>query len=299
MTDKDSLTRFIFDKTPIRGELIRLEKTFQDIIDQHDYPPSLRKLIGESLCVAGLLSAIIKFNGRLTVQFRGKGKLKFLLAQCDNDFNLRALAKWEGDLSYQELMHAFNEGVLMIMLDSGLKKSNQYQGIVAWRGNSLVESIEGYFKDSEQLSTKIWLAVSDHHAAGYLLQVMPPRDTDSFSIDQEVVAPHWSRITKLTAPISNEDLLQADYHAMLRLLYPDEEVRVYTPMPVVFRCTCTRKRGEDAILILGREEAEDELKNKNTIVVTCDFCNKEYVFDRIDVANIFENNRPPTDNHLH
>src|SRR5207244_419684 len=108
----------------------------------------------------------------LTVQFRGKGKLKLLLAQCDSEFQIRGLAKWEGELTYNDLMDSFNHGVLVIMLDSGPHKS-RYQGIVSWRGNSLVESIEGYFRDSEQLSTKIWLTVNKRTAAGFLLQVIP------------------------------------------------------------------------------------------------------------------------------
>jgi molecular chaperone Hsp33 len=299
MKENDTLIRFIFENTPIRGELIRLERSYQEIIEQHPYPEPMRRLIGETLCVAGLLSAIIKFDGRLTVQFRGTGKLKFLLAQCDNAFNLRALAKWDGDLSYEELMESFSQGVLVIMLDSGINKAHQYQGIVAWRGNSLVESIEGYFKDSEQLATKIWLAVDEHHAAGYLLQVVPPTESEAIAISHEVTLPRFDKIIYHTSLVTNDELLQADHEVLLRSLYPAEEIRVFPPDSVAFKCTCTRKRGQDAILILGREEAEDELKDKNSIVVTCDFCNKEYVFDKIEVAKIFEDHRPPTDTHLH
>ena len=299
MSDKDLLQRFIFDKVPIRGEFIHLQKSFQTIINQHTYPEPLRKLLGEALCVAGLLSAIIKFNGRLTVQFRGKGKLKLLLAQCDNQFHMRGLAKWEGALSYQDLMDAFCQGVLVIMLDSSTQK-NRYQGIVAWRGNSLAESIEGYFKESEQLATKIWLAVDDHRAAGFLLQIMPASDKKMTTIEQEIINPQWENLTKRTAQLSGKTLLNEDYQAILQKLYPEEEIRIFPDVPIAFHCSCSRKRGEDAILLLGREEAEAELKNNHSIVVTCDFCNKEYIFDSIDVAKIFESkDKPPSNIHLH
>src|SRR5277367_4669041 len=99
MTQQDLLQRFIFDKAPVRGEYIHLEDSFKEILQQHDYPPAIRRLLGEALCVAGLLTATIKFEGRLTVQFRGKGKLKFLLAQCDNHFHVRGLVKWDGDVT--------------------------------------------------------------------------------------------------------------------------------------------------------------------------------------------------------
>lgn len=301
MTNKDSkndlLQRFIFEKVPVRGEFIHLQQSFQTISKQHAYPPPIRQLLGEALCVAALLSAIIKFTGRLTVQFRGKGKLKLLLAQCDNHFDLRGLAKWEGELTYADLMDSFNQGVLMIMLDSGPNK--RYQGIVSWRGNSLVESIEGYFKDSEQLDTKIWLSVNEVSAVGFLLQVIPSKERVK-GIEDEIIFPHWEYITKLTANLNATDMIKLDYQTLLSKLYPNEEIRVFPAVPVSFNCTCSRKRGEDAIFILGREEAEAELKDKHSIVVTCDFCNKEYIFDRVDVAKIFEDrDKPPSQTTLH
>ncbi|EKD71427.1 MAG: 33 kDa chaperonin [uncultured bacterium] len=297
MANSDLLHRFIFENAPVRGEFIYLEDSFQKIIQQHSYPEPIKKLLGEALSVAGLLSAIIKFQGRLTVQFRGQGKLKLLLAQCDNQFHLRGLAKWEGELDYAELMDAFNDGVLVIMLDSSVSQA-RYQGIVAWQGNSLTESIEGYFQDSEQLATKLWLSVNDRSAAGFLLQVVPSSEGSVAGIEHDIITPHWERINRLTAFLQPDDMHQLDYPMLLRKLYPDEEIRIFEAVPLKFSCTCTRKKGEDAIRILGQEEAEAELAGKQSIVVTCDFCNKTYVFDRIDVAKIFANH-PPSSDHLH
>lgn len=300
MLNKDSLQRFIFDKAPVRGEFIHLDESYRTIINQHAYPPPIRRLLGEALCVATLLTAIIKFNGRLTVQFRGKGKLKLLLAQCDNRLQLRGLVKWEGDLSYEDLMESFNDGVLAIMLDSGSKKKSSYQGFVKWRGNSLVESIEAYFRESEQLATKLWLAIDDECAAGMLLQVLPTKDSQLQSIEHETMALHWERITRVTALITSHDLLYSTSTDMLRRLYPEEDIRLFESTPVSFRCTCSRARGEEAIAILGQKEAEDELRIHQVIVVTCDFCNSEYTYDRVDVAAIFaKKNGGATDNHLH
>lgn len=299
MAKTDLLQRFIFENAPIRGEFIHLEESFQTIIQQHAYPEPIRRLLGEALSVAGLLSAIIKFTGRLTVQFRGKGKLKLLLAQCDNQFHLRGLVKWDGDLSYEDLMESFNEGVLVIMLDSGLK--NRYQGIVSWRGHSLVESIEGYFRESEQLATKIWLSVNETQAAGFLLQIIPTAKKETVTVEQDNMHLQWERVTKQTAlHLNKQTLFNSDYQTVLSELYPEEEIRVFSSVPVSFQCGCSRKRGEDAILVLGQEEAEAEIKDKQTIVVTCDFCNAEYIFDRIDVDQLFRNkDQPPTNIHLH
>lgn len=297
MRNKDLLNRFIFEKAPIRGEFVQLQESVLTILNQHDYPPSIRQLLGEALCVAVLLTAIIKFQGRLTVQFRGQGKLKLLLAQCDHHFHLRGLVKWDGEMSYSELMDAFNDGILVIMLDTG--GIGRYQGIVSWRGNSLLESIEGFFKESEQLATKLWLCVGKESAAGFLLQVIPTKENATLSLQEDIDNADWKHIMELTEKLDPEEMLHLDAEKLLKKLYPAEEVRLFSPVPVMFKCTCTRKRGEDAILLLGQKEAEEELASKKSIVVTCDFCNEEYIFDKVDVSAIFKNKERPPPTNIH
>lgn len=296
----DILHRFIFENDPVRGEYIKLQDSLHTILKQHDYPPAVARLLGEALTIAALLSAIIKFKGRLTVQFRGKGKLRLLLAQCDDQNQIRGLAKYdEGVTTYEELIAAFHDGVLVIMIDTG-SNGQRYQGVVEWKGDSLAESIEHYFDRSEQLATKIKLAVNEEAAIGFLLQVVPMPDTTSIGIQNEIIMPSWQRISKLTEAADDSVLRVIDYPDLLTHLYPEETIRIFDGSPVTFHCGCTRKRGQDAIYVLGRVEAEEELRDKQTIVVTCDFCNQEYVFDRVDVEEIFRlHDQPPPDTHLH
>jgi len=295
----DILHRFIFENDPVRGEYIKLQDSFHTIVQQHDYPPAVQRLLGEALCVATLLSAIIKFKGRLTVQFRGKGKLRLLLAQCDDQNQIRGLAKYDGVSSYEELVAAFHDGVLVIMIDTGAN-GQRYQGVVEWKGDSLAESIEHYFQRSEQLATKIMLSVDEKAAVGYLLQVVPMMEQNSLGIQNEIIMPSWQRIISLTEKANESILKDRTYPELLTHLYPEETIRIFDGANVTFHCGCTRKRGQDAIYILGRKEAEEELKDKQSIVVTCDFCNKEYVFDRVDVEEIFRlHDQPPPDTHLH
>ncbi len=286
MNDKDILQRFLFENAPVRGELVHLNESYQTIIQQHAYPPLIRQLLGEALAVVCLLSALIKGTGRLTVQFRGQGKLKLLLAQCDHSFNLRGIVQYEGELSQNELLEAQQQGVLAIMVDSDGPNAAQYQGIVAWHGESLTNAIEGYFMQSEQLPTRLWLAVSDTSVAGLLLQVLPEEKPEQLRND-------WEHLILLTETIKPVELLKLPNAALLHRLYSQEEVRVFEQMPIVFRCTCSVKRCENAILVLGQEEAEQELKGKQKISVTCEFCNKEYHFDRVDVAAIFKKGGHP------
>lgn len=299
MTESDTLHRFIFENEPVRGEFVHLDASLQTILNQHQYPPLIRRLLSEALCAAVLLSAVIKFKGRLTLQFRGKGKIKLLLAQCNHQLGIRGLVKFDTDLTEDELQTALQDGVLAILLDGGSKET-QYQGIVPWQGHSLAESIEGYFKQSEQLPTRIWLSVKDNCAAGFMLQVVPIHEKEATGIVNEIITPSFTRILKLSAPLDSDDWIILPYTDLLEHLYTGETLRVFPAVNVHFACTCSRKRSEDAISLLGKEEAEAEIKDKNAIVVTCDFCSKEYHFDRIEVAQIFDGkNQPPPDNHTH
>lgn len=299
MIKNDELQRFIVEHAPIRGEFVSLIDSFQTILTQHPYPSSIRQLLGEALVVAVLLTATIKFKGRLSVQFRGKGKLKLLIAQCNDQFQIRALAKWDQDVSYDELMQSLYDGVLMIRIDNA-SGGQQSQGIVSWKGHSLAEAIEGYFKDSEQLITKLWLAVNENQAAGLLLQMLPSSEPQLSEMQKEVAQLDWENIMTKTTKIQPEDMLQLDYQMLLRKLYPEEEIRMFPASAVSFRCGCSRKKGENAILTLGKEEAEEELTKHQTIVVTCDFCRQQFIFDRVDVAKIFEDSSDSSsDTHLH
>jgi len=286
---RDVLQRFIFEHIRARGEIIHLSKSYRTIIKQHNYAPAVRGLLGEALCVVGMLSATIKFPGRMTLQFRGKGKLQLLLAQCTNDFKLRGLVKASGDLTEENLKESFQEGILTLMFDSYVNK-NRTQGIVAWRGDSLAESIEGYFQDSEQLDTTIKLVVDDKQASGLLLQVIPH--------NEESQTQEWQRLKQLTQKISNEDLQNLQESVLLQQIYPDDEIRLFNSDPVVFQCTCSRARGEQAIALLDQKEIDEELEKSQIIVVTCDFCNTEYPFDRHDIQKII-NNRPDPSTPLH
>jgi molecular chaperone Hsp33 len=299
MNNIDILQRFLIENASIRGELVHLDQSFQTIVHQHKYPPFIQKLLGEALILVALLASIIKFKGRLTLQFQGKGKLKLLLAQCNHEFHLRGLVQMTGELQEADLLNDLKQGILVIMIDPD-DSGKRYQGIVAWQGESLTESIEGYFRDSEQLRTRIWLAINETRAAGLLLQVMPRQGGAQESHSELVTSDaDWEHVIHLTETITPEELLNLPSETILHRLYVQEDVRLFPAEPVMFQCTCSAKRGENAILLLGREEIEEELTEKQVIVVTCDFCNKEFTFDRVDIENIFRKGGNPPSSQVH
>jgi molecular chaperone Hsp33 len=297
MKNKDKLQRFLFDKVPIRGELIHLNESFKEIIQQHKYAPIVQNLLGQALVLVCLLSGIVKFKGRITLQFQSKGKLKLLLAQCNQDLQMRGLVQVNQDVTEAEILEDFQNGVLVIMMDPDAKAGQRYQGIVAWQGNSLAQSIEGYFNHSEQLPTRIWLAVDEEQASALLLQKMPNHDVN---ITEAFHENEWEHIVHLAQTVKPTELLKLENEVLLHRLFVEEDIRMFEPTKAEFRCTCSVKRSENAILLLGKEEAEEELRDNQVIVVTCEFCNKEFTFDRVDVTSIFLNSgNPPSSNELH
>ncbi len=286
MIETDILQRFIFEKASVRGEIVRLGSSYQTITQQHQYPPLIRNLLGEILVVAALLSASIKFKGRITVQFQGKGDLKLLLAQCNQHLELRGLAQWQSTLTEAALVSQLQQGVLGIIMDPDSSAGNRYQGVVEWRGTSLASSIEGYFAQSEQVPTRIWLAVDETKAAGLLIQVMPRESVrlgkDTFE-DKD-----WEHISHLSSTITPHELLNLDNQTILQRLYALDEVRIFDKSAVMFRCACSKKRSEDALRLLGIDEVNEELHQKQVVAVKCEFCSQEYIFDRVDIASIFK-----------
>lgn len=286
MNNNDILQRFIFENASVRGEIVRLEESYRTIMQQHQYPPVIQQVLGEMLVAASLLSASIKFKGRITVQFQGKNKVRLLLAQSNHDLELRGLAQWQGELTPEELIADLKKGTLAITMDPETEGGQQYQGIVEWQGNSLAESLEGYFNQSEQVPTRLWFAVSQERAAGLMIQVMPRESTRLGKMVGEQES--WEHLQYLTSTITPTELLELDNAKILHRLYVQEDVRLFPSRPVIFKCKCSVTRSESALRLLSINEVEEELREKQAIVVTCEFCNSEFQFDRVDVARIFK-----------
>jgi molecular chaperone Hsp33 len=133
-----------------------------------------------------------------------------------------------------------------------------------------------------------------------LLQVMPPQESEGQDLDATKLQHDWEHLVHLTNTITSKELLELETETLLHRLFVEEDVRMFEAFDVKFKCTCSAKRGENAILLLGEVEAEEELREKQVIVVKCDFCNKEYTFDRVDVANIFrKGGTPPSSTQIH
>lgn len=272
----DSIRRFLFERAPIRGEIVNLESTWRSVLERQDYPPVLRLLLGELTASAALLAATIKFEGSLIIQMQGNGPVSLLVAECDDAGALRATAKWRAEPEPGPLAAMLGEGRCAITLAAGPGKQS-YQGIVDLAGGNVAAAIEHYLHRSEQIETRLWLAVDDQRVSGLLLQKLPHPGEDE----------DWRRAQVLADTLTASELLGLPAYALVRRLYAYEDVRLFDPRPLVFRCSCTRERVVAMLRMLGYDEVRAILAERGNVEVSCEFCGQSYRFDRWDAERVF------------
>lgn len=285
----DQVQRFIFDDTAVRGELVQLNQSYQEVLVRHNYPPAIEKLLGELLAAAALLTATVKLEGTLTLEARGQGEVSLLMAECNTGEKggdqLRAIARYQGEPQGQNLTELLNGGQLVITLDP--YKGQRYQGIVALDQDTLTACLEGYFASSEQLPTRLWLAADDTAAAGLLLQRLPDDDRNK---DPDA----WLRIGHLAATTTDNELLHLDQHDLLHRLFHEEKIRVFEPHELKFGCTCSRQRIAKALASLGEEELNEAIEEQGELTTQCHFCNTSYIFTKEDLPEILHGEQQVT-----
>ena len=277
--DQDLLHRFLFENTPIRGNTVHLNNTFNIALQHTDYPPILKSALGELMAASALLAATLKLqNGALILQIQGKGPLNLLVVECNADLEMRATAKWDGELDNQSFKDLVGNGQFVITLDP--KDGGQtYQGIVPVEGDSISQILENYMQRSEQIETRIWLACDQQSASGMLLQKLPDlpeHDTDA-----------WARASFLAETVTSEELITLPTERLLTRLFHEEDVRLFEPKNIVFKCTCSRNNVISMLKMLGQEEIESIIAEQGNIEVNCDFCNAHYAFDSVDAEQLF------------
>lgn len=276
---QDHLSRFIFENAPIRGEFVRLENTWQTILDRHEYPPILRKLLGELMAAAALLSATLKFNGSLVLQIQGNGPVSLLVVECTHDMTMRATAKWnEALLPTGGLRELVGDGLCVITLVPK-DGSQSYQGVVPMEGDQVASIISNYMLRSEQLETSLWLAVSETRAVGMLLQKLPDQPMQN--------ADDWNRALHLAETLKPQELLTLDINTLLTRLFNEDDIRLFDPQPISFHCACSKAGVAGVLRMLGKDEINTLLGERGMIEVHCEFCNQRYEFDKIDTEQIF------------
>ncbi|HET7922267.1 MAG TPA: Hsp33 family molecular chaperone HslO [Gammaproteobacteria bacterium] len=284
MPEHDSLRRFIFEALPVQGRCVHLDATWRAVLERQKYPAPVRAVLGQAMTAAALLSATLKYEGSITLQIRGSGPLHLLVVQCTNQLQLRGLARWHGALPSDGGLSALaGDGKLALTIEPA-SRGERHQSIVPLEGATLGRSLEQYFARSEQLPTRLWLCAGDTSAAGFLLQVMPGREHQ---------ADAWQHTTLLADTVTDAELADLPPAKLLHRLFNEDDVRLFEPQAVSFRCQCSRERIEATLRSLGREEVEGVLREQGRVHVECEFCARQYDFDVVDVRALFESDPQP------
>ncbi|GLU31507.1 Hsp33 family molecular chaperone HslO [Trinickia caryophylli] len=299
----DHLQKFMFSTAPVRGEIVSLRNTWQEVLLRRQYPAPVRDILGEMMAACALLSANLKFDGTLIMQVFGDGPIKMLVVQCDSELKMRATAKFTAELDGQEtagqpmpfaeLVNASGHGRCVITLDPQGRQPGQqpYQGIVPLAGEtgplqSVAEVLEHYMHHSEQLDTRLWLAANTERAVGMLLQRLPG-DGGIVPHAGEHDADTWERVCVLGSTLSQDELLKEEPQTLFKRLFWQENVQHFPPALAHFECSCSREKVGSMLKMLGREEVDSVLDERGHVEIHCEYCNQRYEFDPVDVAQLF------------
>ncbi|NRR34403.1 Hsp33 family molecular chaperone HslO [Oxalobacteraceae bacterium] len=298
----DTLQKFIFDNAAVRGEFVDISATWREILSRHDYPVAVKKVLGEMVAAAALLSANLKFNGSIIMQIHGDGPVRLLVVECDAGLHLRATAKLDpaaaidGEVSLTALLNQSGKGRFIITLDPADKMPGQqpYQGVVPLDGEDMATVIENYMLRSEQLDTKLWLAADDEVARGLLLQKLPYHGgkADAAPLSEEEALETWNRAVILGSTLKRQEILDTGIDVLMQRLFWEETIRVFDPLFPAFHCTCTREKVGNMLKLLGRPEVDSVLEELGQVGVNCDFCGQHYEYDKVDCAQLFASDAP-------
>ena len=306
MTDKTTdplgemdnlVAAFQVEGRAVRGRVLRMGETMDLILSSHDYPPAVARLLGEAIIIAALVGDALKFDGRLIVQANGNGPVKFVVAEYVAGEGVRAYAQMDRDAVLAALETAgenipaiatlLGKGAFAMTIDYGPDK-DQYQGVVPLEGQSLTECAENYFAQSEQTPTRLRIAVGESwregedkawRGGGLMLQAVAGDETRG-SAEAD-----WSHARALFETVEDAELLDPDLSAgsLLYRLYNEDGVRLMEPRRIAKRCSCERER---LLRIVASFPADDleEMQSDGAIVMTCEYCNKDWAFGKDEVA---------------
>ena len=285
---------FHLPRRPVRGRLVRLGPLADALLTRHDNHPAVTALTGQALALAAGLAAALKFRGSFSIQAKGDGPVKLLLADCTDQGALRGYASADSErlsalLARQESPGAaalLGDGYLAFTVDQG-PETERHQGIVAIEGDGLAEMALHYFRTSEQLRCFVRLACA-HTAAGWragalILERLPAEGGTEPRPDAEAAEEDWRRATILAATVTEGELLDDSLPAehLLYRLFHTEGVAADRPRALAYGCRCSRARLSGILEGFSPDDLDHRVVDGD-IVMTCEFCNLDFRFPRTE-----------------
>jgi molecular chaperone Hsp33 len=302
----DAVLPFEVDVLDLRGRLTRLGPALDEVLTKHDYPAPVGKLLGEAIVLTTLLGSSLKFEGRFILQTQTDGPVSFLIVDFQAPDRLRAYARFDAKRLKpgQDSGALLGKGHLAMTIDQGLDMS-RYQGLVALDGGTLEDAAHEYFLRSEQIPTRVRLAVGEEwrggegdrpkhrwRAGGMLLQFLPkaperarqadlhPGDAPEGSVAHTVAEDDaWVEGQSLIATVEDVELIDPDLSGerLLYRLFHERGVRVFAPLPLRAQCSCSRDAVSSMLQSFAPKDRAEMVKD-GKVVVTCEFCSSVYQF---------------------
>jgi molecular chaperone Hsp33 len=286
--DADDLIRpFMIDASGLHGRLVRLGPALDMPLKAHDYPEAVAVLLGEAMALVSGLSAGLKFEGVFSLQARGDGPVKLLIADVTTDGEIRGYADVRdaipADAIDSPVPRLLGAGRLAFTVDQG-PDTEQHQGIVELQGASLADCVHHYFQQSSQFSAAVKLACMHDPARGWrggalILQRLPD---DEKPFERERLEEGWRTALALMGSCTPNELCDAALSPddLLFRLFHEDGIRVFPARPLEFSCKCSPERMRAAVTMLSDVERAEMIID-GRITVTCQFCNAEQSFDPV------------------
>jgi molecular chaperone Hsp33 len=313
----DTVLPFEVAALDLRGRVVRLGPAVDTILAGHNYPQPVAKLLGEAILLGVLLGTALKFEGRFILQTKTDGPVPMLVVDFMTPGKVRACARLDKDRVAEAIAAGRTEagmllgrGHLAMTIDQGGDKS-RYQGLVALEGGTLEDAAHEYFLRSEQIPTRVRLAVAEEfraatggpshrwRAGGMLLQFVPRAPERARLADlhpgdaPEGITPHvipedeaWVEGRSLVETVEDLELIDpaVSSERLLYRLFHQRGVRVFRNTELVAQCSCSRDSVEAMLRSFPQGDRDDMVEN-GVISVTCEFCSRTYVFEPADVAD--------------
>lgn len=283
----DLAAAFQIEGWPVRGRIVRLGQTIDTILSAHAYPEPVAALLGEACALAALVGSSLKFEGRLIVQAQGDGPVRYVVADYGTDGQMRGYCRFdEAEVAAASQGFArpgarslLGQGVFVMTLDRG-PDFERTQGITPIEGESLSLAAEHYFQQSEQIPTRVRLAVGSvvtdegvgWRAGGALIQLIAGDEARGST--EEV----WDRSRALFQTLADDELLDPTItpEVLLFRLFHEDGVRLEDARTLVAQCRCSRERIAGVLTSFDPAERADMVEADGRIRVTCEYCATVY-----------------------
>ncbi|HST36273.1 MAG TPA: Hsp33 family molecular chaperone HslO [Allosphingosinicella sp.] len=284
-TALDAAIGFALPERHARGRLVRLGPALGEVLSAHDYPAPIARILAEALALTALLGATLKdAGGQLTLQAQTEAGVVGLLVADYRGGELRGYVRFDAERLAEQpaapsLFSLFGKGYLAITFDQAAS-NERYQGIVPLEGGSLAEAVENYFAQSEQIPSLIRLAVGadGQVAGGLMLQHLPEGEEGRERLHARVDRPEWEHVLALGSTVRADELADPalPLETPLWRLFHEEEVRVFSTVPLARGCRCTADYVRGVIARFAPEEQADMVDDDGFINVDCEFCSRVF-----------------------